>query len=551
MPSFRVFRLLFVSVLLASFGVALSQQPPEAAPVGAQTIHGHLVLVLPFENRTGVPGLNWIGEAFPNILNRRLNSAGYLAISRGDRLYAFDRLGLPQTLQPSRAMTIHIAQTLDADYVIFGSYKLGPNQQLKATAEILDIPELRLGADIVQQGDESQLVTLINSLAWKVTKQLDPDYAVEEQTFLVADGELHTNAFQAYIQGLVSQSPDQKIARLRTAVRLDPKFDPARLALGMAYFHNQNFSTAAATLGGLPTNDPNALQADFYRGLAFFYTGNYRSAENAFAFDTARLPLPEVVNNQGVALSRRGGNAIALFRRAVKADPRDEDYHFNLAIALEKHGENAEALQQVEASLKLEPHDAEAQKLEAQLRDPGPVKPNPDPGHAITDPGANLPLERIKRSYSDAEVRQAAFELEQIQKMRLASMPPAQRAAALVKDADSFFQRGLVLEAEREYREALAADSASAAAHAGLAAVWEHDGNPAAARQEAKVSIQLQPNIAAYLVLAKLDLQENHISGAEQDVASALQIDPRNADVKGMELAIQRREQSKGKPNRR
>lgn len=532
-------------MLAAAATFALAQEPAQTKPPEPSQMHGRLILVLPFDNKTGVGGLNWVGEAFPDILNRRLNSAGYLTISRGDRLYAFDHLGLPLNLQPSRAMTIRIAQTLDADYVVFGSYTLGSDHELDATAEILDVSALRLGQPIKQSGDQDRLVNLVNSLAWEVTKQLDPSFAVEEQTFLAADGALHTDAFEAYIQGLVAQAPDQQIAHLREAVKLDPGFDPAWLALGRAYFSNQDFTSAAETLGRLPQDDPKALEADFYRGLACFYTGNYLEAEDAFAFDSTRLPLPEVVNNQGVAASRRGKDATALFQQAVTADPRDPDYRFNLAIALDHRGDTAGALEQIEEELKLRPRDTEAQSFEAQLKNPQPQQPNPDPGHAITDPNAadpGIPLERIKRSYSEAGFRQAAFELEQMQQMRLASMPADQRATALVKDGDTFFGRGLVLEAEREYREALAADSASAPAYAGLAAVDERDGNPGAARQEAQASIGLKPNVPAYLVLARLDLEANQLDAAQNDVAGALRVDPNSANAKGMEMAIERRQ---------
>ena len=82
--------------------------------------------------------------------------------------------------------------------------------------------------------------------------------------------------------------------------------------MGKAYFADQNFDLAASTLGHLTKDDPNALEADFYRGLSFFYTGKYLDAEDAFAFDSTRLPLPEVVNNQGVAAARRGKDAAAL-----------------------------------------------------------------------------------------------------------------------------------------------------------------------------------------------------------------------------------------------
>ena len=538
MQAFRRVRALLLIFCFA--GLACAQEPADAKPAEPAQVHGRLLLVLPFENKTGVPNLDWISEAFPNVLNRRLNSAGFLTISRGDRLYAFDHLGLPLNLQPSRAMAIRIAQTLDADYVIFGDYAL-TNNQLVAHAEILDVTALRLGTEIQQFGDLDHLLDSLNSLAWQVTRQLDPDYAVEEQTFLAADHNLHGDAFEAYIKGLVAPQPADQIQHLRDAVRLDPEFAAAWLSLGRAYFTNQDFDQAATTLGHLPKNNPNALEAEFYRGMSYFYTGNYREAEDAFAFISMRLPLPEVVNNQGVAASRRGKDAAALFQQAIASDPRDPDYHFNLAVALGHRNDTAGALKEVQEALKLRPQDQEAQAFAAQLADPGPQNPNPDPGHAIADEQG--PLVRIKRGYSEAGFRQAAFEMEQLQEAKLAVMPPQQRAAALVKDGDGFFQRGLVLEAEREYRDALAADSSSALAHAGLAAVRERDGDPDAARKEAQASISLQPNVPAYLVLARLDLQSNQLAEAATDVSAALKVDPASANAKGMKMALERRGQ--------
>jgi tetratricopeptide (TPR) repeat protein len=363
---------------------------------------------------------------------------------------------------------------------------------------------------------------------------------VEEQTFIAADKSLSAEAFEDYIKGLATESAKDAIPYLRDAVKLDPDFATAWLALGRAQFTNQDYEEAAVTLGHLPKDNSNALEADFYRGLACFYTGNYR--EDAFAFVSTRLPLPEVVNNQGVAASRRGKDAGALFQQAIAADARDPDYHFNLALALARRKDIDGAVKELDQVLALRPQDTEAQAYEAQLKDPGPAKPNPDPGHAVAD--TQGPLTRVKRGYSEAGFRQAAFEMEQVQQMRLASMAPPQRAQENVKDGDQFFQRGLVLEAEREYREALAADPQSALAHAGLAAVRERSGDTDAARQEAKVSIQLVPNVPAYLVLARLDLQANELSAAAGDVGDALRVDPANASAKGMKLALERRGQT-------
>jgi tetratricopeptide (TPR) repeat protein len=433
---------------------------------------------------------------------------------------------------------------LDADYVVFGHYTTGGAQagnQVTADAEILDVTGLHMGAQIDEQGDAEHLLETINSLAWKVTRQLDPNYAVEEQTFVAADRSLSAEAFQDYIQGILAQSPKDAIAHLRNVVKLDPDFAPAWLALGRSYFSDQDYQEAATTLGRLRKDDPNALEADFYRGLACFYTGDYRQAEDAFAFVSMRLPLPEVVNNQGVAASRRGKDGGALYEQAIAADSRDPDYHFNFAIALAHRKDSEGALKELQEVLTLRPQDAEAAIFAAQLKDPA-TKPNPDPGHAVAD--TQGPLERIKRGYSEAGFRQASFEMEQVQQMRLASMAPPQRAAENIKDGDQFFRRGLVLEAEREYREALAADPSSALAHAGLAAVRERDGDADAAREEAHSSIQLTPNVPAYLVLARLDLQGNQLSAAAADVDDALKVDPANASAKGMKLALERRGQT-------
>jgi tetratricopeptide (TPR) repeat protein len=545
----------FLLVVCAAAEFAAAQETSSAASEArpADEAHGRLVLALPFENRTGVATLDWMGEAFPDVLNRRLNAAGFLTISRGDRLYAFDHLGLPLNLEPTRATAIRIAQTLDADYVIFGHYTMPPapagaqgtnpgSGPITMDTEILDVTGLRMGASISESGDASQLLETINKLAWDLTRQLDPKYAVEEQTFIAADKDLPALAFEDYIQGIVDSNPKESIDRLKEAVKLAPDFTSAWLALGRAYFSNQDYDEAATTLGQVPKVATRALEADFYRGLAGFYTGNYREAEDAFAFVSMRLPLPEVVNNQGVAASRRGKDAGALFEQAIAADPRDPDYHFNLAVALAARKDTAGALKELDQVLALRPGDTEAQAFEEQLKNPAPPKPDADPVKTATD--TQGPLTRIKRGYSEAGFRQAAFEMEQVEQMRLESLPPAERAAELVKDGDQFFQRGLVLEAEREYREALGADSASALAHAGLAAVRERDGDPDAARREAHASIQLTPNVPAWLVLARLDLQANQLTAAASDVSDALKVDPASPDAKGMKLALERRGQT-------
>jgi tetratricopeptide (TPR) repeat protein len=547
------FRSAICALLLAATPLVYAQsattasrpQPATPAPASAQAeAHGRLLLVLPFENHSGQTNLDWIGQAFPEIFNRRLASAGFLPISRGDRLYALDHLGLPQNFQPSRASTIRLAQTLDADYVIFGSFTTS-GTTVNVTAQILDITAMKLGATINQQAELPHLLDILNSVAWKITKQLDPSYPVAEQTFVAADSDLRVEAFENYVRGITDESAGDRIRHLREAVRLSPAFYPALLALGRAYFSNQNFELAATTLGRLPKDYPNALEADFYRGLAFFYTGKYMEAEDAFAFDTTRLPLPEVVNNQGVAAARRGRDGVPLFQQTIAADPKDADYHFNLAVSLHRRGDIAGAVREIDQAVKLRPQDTEAASFAATLHNEAqnPAAAKTTTSANASDNASNGPLERIKRNYSEASFRQAAFELEQVQTMRLSALPPAQRADALTKEGTQFFNRGLILEAEREFQAALQADSSSAAAHAGLAQVRERSNDIEAAKQEAQKSLQLQPNAAAHLLLAHIDVQANQLSAAAGEVSQALKIDPTNPSAQVMKMALQQKGQ--------
>ncbi len=507
-------------------------------------VHHRLVLALPFDNRTGQASLDWIGEAVSEILNQRLGASGFDIISRDDRKYALEHLGLPQNFEPSRATAIRLAQTLDADDIIVGSYTMQGNS-LHVSAELLDVNALRLSSPLVEDGALDHMLDVLDSLAWHVARALDPKFPLPESSFLAAGANFRLNGFENYIRGIVETDPAERLRHLKIAVAENPAYSPAWLALGMTYFTEQQFDASAAALGHLRKTDRAALEAEFYRGLAFFYTGHYDQAEEAFTFVAGQLPLPEVVNDEGVAASRRGHDGGALFQEAITGDPHDPDYDFNLAIALARRGDARNALTAVGQALKLRPQDSEVANLQAMLRQPAAPAVVPTSAQANstedTSPSParrNLPLERIKRSYNDASFRQAASEMEEMEAQRLATLPPAQQAAALTKEGSTYLGRGLLLEAEREFQLALAADPKNAAAHAGLAEVRRRNGDDAQARAEAQSSLKLQPSAAAWLTLARLERSAHQLPAARIDVSNALQVEPGNPDARGLLQAL-------------
>jgi len=494
------------------------QQPDAAASDGGATrssAGGRVLLVLPFDNRTGQPNLEWMREAAAEILSMRLASAGFDPTSRADRTYALDHLGLPQGFQPSRASALKLAQTLDADSIVVGSYSID-GTSITAEASLVDVPDLRMLPAVSVRGEMRDMMGVFSALAWRLTRELDPTFSGSEETFVAAGREIRLDAFEQYIRGITEPDQAERQRHLEQAVKLSPEFSPAWMALGREEYNDQQYPEAAEAFAKVDRNGPDGLEAGFYRGLSLVFSGDYAQAADAFA-DVARvLPLAEVVNNEGVAVSRQGKDGTSLFIQAAAADPNAADYHFNLAVSLERHGNLVGALNEMAQCLKLRPGDSEAQALEAAWKAPAGTAANSDP------------LERIVRTFDAAAFKQAAAVMDQMDAGRQAALGPRDRARALCTQAKGYLDRGLLLEAERLYQAAVAADGQSAEAHAGLAQVRERSGDSDAARKEAQASLKLGPSASAYLVLAQLDLAAGQLSTANTDANNALQLEPSN-----------------------
>jgi tetratricopeptide (TPR) repeat protein len=522
-----VIALVFAASVAAQAAGAASQsnaaQAADAAPQvpGAPSARsGRILLVLPFDNNSGQPSLEWIREAAAELLSSRFASAGFSPLSREDRNYALDHLGLPEGFHPSRASSIKIAETLDADSIIVGSFTT-QGDEIIAQASVVDMPHLRMSLPVDARGKLTDMIAVFDSLAWKLTRQLDPSFNVAEETFIAAGARLRLDAFEQFIRGITDPDQAERLRHLNQAVHLSPSYSQAWMALGREDYLDQKYDQAAAAFAKVDRNDPDALEAGFYRGLSLLFSGDYPRAAQAFS-DVARiLPLAEVLNNEGVAVSRQGQNAIALFRQAVAADPDTADYHFNLAVSLRRYGRNAEALSELAQCLHLRPNDSEAQSLQEAW------KARSAPLAASADPGAKEePLERIARNFDEVAFRQAAQMLDQMDEARMAKLSPRERALQLSARARDYLNRGLLLEAERLYLSAQAADNQVAEAHAGLAQVRELAGNNDAARKQANIALTLQPSADAYLVLGRLDLAAGNLTEANREAREALKLDP-------------------------
>ena len=142
---------------------------------------------------------------------------------------------------------------------------------------------------------------------------------------------------------LRSRTSDERLRHLNKAVALNQDFGQAWMALGREDYPGSSMNEAAAAFAKVGRNDPDALEAGFYRGLSLLFSGSYPEAEQAFA-GVARSSAGGGSEQRGRGGEPEGRDGSAEFVAAETADPNQADYHFNLAVSLKRRGRRARPL---------------------------------------------------------------------------------------------------------------------------------------------------------------------------------------------------------------
>ncbi|MDR3747367.1 MAG: tetratricopeptide repeat protein [Acidobacteriota bacterium] len=492
------------------------------------------VMVMPFENLSTASGLEWISEAFPEVLSQRMTSPRVYVVSRDDRTYAFDHAGIPANVHPSRATIYRIAEQMDADYVVLGSYSFD-GKTFSASAQLLDMKKLHLYPAVQSSGPLTNLIDLQTLLAWELLEQMPTPPPVSREQFLKTSSPIRLDAFENYIRGITATDHSQKARYFRTALKLNPSYTQAMLQLGKTYYDNHEYELASSWFSRVPKDDPAAGDANFLLGMSEYYRGSFDKSFAAFNYLASRLPLTEVYNNLGVVEDRRGhhSSAVEYLSKAVNADPNEEDYRFNLAVALYKNGDAAGAARQLHEALQRRPNDGEAKSFLDAINRGAPSAyaqaANAAPGSEsalLPSTQSRIPLERIKRNYDEASYRQLEMEIHNLAAARLSKMDRRTQATYHLERGKELLAQNMPDAAETEFRDAINVDYGNVAAHAQLANVLEKKGDLSQARSEAQLSVRLQPNVDAILVMARIFMKQNQLQAASNEVDRALALEP-------------------------
>ena len=524
-----LFPLLLLVILSISVLAQQKTGSPSSGSIDDDQTTTKLLVVIPFENVSTASGLDWIGEAFAQLVTNSIGSPEFYTISREDRSYAFDRLGIPLDAHLSRATLYRIGEQMGVDYLIFGSYNYD-GTSFSAHARLLDMKKPRLSREAIETGALSQLVDVQHALAWDMLREIDPSTSVSKESFIASAERVRLDALENYIRGVIANDTPERVRRFKEALRINPDYSLADYQLGRTYFDDHDYGPAVTWLAKVPKDDKHALEANFYLGLAAYYMANFDRAEEAFDFVASRLPLTEVYNNLGVIESRRGKRtAVKFFEKAIEADPRDPDYHFNLALVLLKARDAAGGLKQLKEALSLRPGDTEI-KAAIESTNSALRSANVQP--------SRMPLERIKRNYDEASFRQLSLEIKRVDELRLSQLDRHTHALKHVERGRDLLRQGFKEDAQKEFREAVALDSSIADAHLGLATIAETGNDLENAHSEALAALKLQPTASAYLLLAQIDLKENNPQSANENIRRALALEPANAQAKLLQESV-------------
>jgi len=517
-----------VFVLVVSLLFCSSLRAQDATVSGrtavGRIVVGHTMVVIPFENASPTPGLEWLGESFPVAFHEQLNSPVLYVASRDERLRAYDRQGIPAGVHAARATLYRLAEQMDVDYAVLGSYRYD-GERLTAIAQLLDMRAQKLSPAATESAPLAEVGRLQSALAWDLLRLIHTDFSVPKDKYIASVAPVRLDALENYIRGMLATTAEEKVRHYREAVRLNPDYAHAWLELGKTYYLQRAYEPAIAALGQVQhsslVSGAVAREANFYLGLAAYSHGDFAKSESAFQFVAARLPLAEVYNDLGVVAARRGQKkAVDYFERAIQNDPSDPDYHFNLGVTLAQTGDRAGAARELHTALDRRPNDAEAKVLLDSLTLP----PGSMPGSATS----KAPLERIKRNYEEDAFRQMTMQMGSWAEQQFVRSDPRAHARFHLELGKELLAHGFTTEAEAEFQHAAAVDPSSTAPLTALAEDYDARGDALEARAQAEAALRIRESAEAYLILARLDLRENRIEAASQNINRALQLEPGN-----------------------
>jgi len=539
-----VTRVLIQAVAACSLAVPVVAQTAPARPVPAR------VLVVPFEDGKEAPQFHWLCEAAAVLLTDALRSGAPVAISRSDRVHAFEQLNLPVSGSLSRATMIKVGQLVGASEVIVGSIRVD-GTALAVTARSIRLETGRLQPEVAERGALTDLFGIFDRLAARLSQgSTKPGTAAAR---------IPLGAFENYIKGLLAENPASQSTFLEAALNEQPTFDRARLAMWDVRTEQGDHAAALETVKRIAAESPVSFTARFFAGISLIELKRYDEALGVLkalldANPSDAAANAAILNNLGVLVLRRGGTpqtgspayyltkaadadpdsdcmfnlgyayasdknyqgALYWLREALRRDPADVDAHYVLAVALQAVGNSVEAARERDLARQLSSRYAELERIAADRK-------------MLVPPG----LERMRMDPEGSRARRADQTI-----VDSAQREQRELAAFHLDQGRRFFEREQDREAMAELRRAVYLSPYEAKAHLLIGRIHLRGGRPADAIDAFKISIWSEDQAPAHAFLAEAYLKIGDAANARAEVQKALTLDPSSAEAKRVQAEI-------------
>lgn len=553
----------------------------------AQATTAERVLVLPFENTSGLKDYNWVGQSFADSLASLLDVPGLSVVSGDEREIIYQRLRIPETVIPSRATAIKIGREARATLVVLGTYRVIPASDdqnvaaIRGSARVIRVNEGRLtGAQMTDGrwathaydfGDAlTNLQTMQGKLAYQVLYERDKALPVAQNEILTKASKVPSRAFESYVKGKMTDDPEMKSNYLRNAMieyeraNAGATYSQAAFELGELYFKQGDWAKAAEHFSMLQSKDAHYAEAAFYAALSYWRMNDPARALGSLIPLTKEAPLTSIYNNTG-AISAEAARvekseeerkrlveqATTFLSRAAESAPEDPAVLFNYAYALMLEGKYTEASDRLREVIKKDPRHGEAlflfakslertgQNEAAAINDNEARKYFPNYAKAQVEWQKSqtlvaLPVRPVlKSSFSRHDyIAEKLAEAERLQKDS-----EGNSAQSFLAKARDLYQAGRDDEALQELRRVLMIEPMNPEAYLLTGRIYLRRGDLEPSINQLKTAIFWDGKlIDAHILLGRIFLERGDRAMALSYARSAVQIDPNNPEA----IALQR-----------
>ena len=518
--------------------------PVPASAQGAATLTPS-VLVMPLRPLGDNPRALWLGEGVALLVADGLTRWDVRRCRASTASRPSTRCELPADRELSRATLLRAAIVMGVRDLVTGTVSLA-GETLTVSVRVVQVEAGRGNPEIPRAGPARRRRRHRGSRCAAAIAGAPPGTPV-----VGYDPPPSLEVFEAFVKGLVAETPATQLRFLEQAVKDAPGYARAHLAIWEVCTDEEQHARALAAAQAVPASSRFSRRARFAAGLSLTNLKRWEEAFTAYKSLLDESATAAVYNNLGVIQARRGsitaqtGKPAWYFSRASEAAPDSPDYFFNLGYAYWLDKDTPAAIYWLREVVRRSPADGEAHYMLAAAL-------------LATNNTAEATRERdLARQLSsrfdewDQRPREDAVGgvPRGLERASETEATPVRADSGLVSTTQQdhqqlarfHFDRGLRLEEQQQDREAISEFRKSlylapydAQTHLALGRVLVRSGRLRDAIESLKISLWSAESLDARLLLAEALLGTGETSEAQVHADRALQLAPESAVARAL-----------------